>query len=100
MMPEFYDYIVVSELAENPYTVPPAATTSNCSLCFNEDTVGVPRTASRVGNILREKVESEFKVVCNAAATQTAIKNEDVLTWYKECQLHFPMLYRLATIIF
>ena len=36
--------------------------------------------ASRGGNILRERVESEFKVFCNSEAAQTAIKNEDVLT--------------------
>ena len=28
IMPKFYDDIVAAELAENPYTVPPAVTTS------------------------------------------------------------------------
>ena len=29
IMPKFYGYIVTSELAENPYTAPPAVTTAN-----------------------------------------------------------------------
>ena len=82
MMTKFYDYIAAAESAENPYTSPPAVTTANISLYFNADTVGEPRTASRGGNILRERVESEFKVFCNAEASQTAIKNEDVLTFF------------------
>ena len=38
---------------ENTYTAPPAVTTENCYLYFNEETVGEPRTASRGGHILR-----------------------------------------------
>ena len=53
MMPKFYDYIVVPELAENPYTEPPAVTTANHSLYFNEETVGEPKNASRGGDILK-----------------------------------------------
>ena len=45
-------------------------------------------------------VDSEFTVFCNAAAAHAPIKNEDVLTWYKEQQLHLTMLSCLATIIF
>ena len=86
--------------SENLYTSPHAVTTANISLYFNADTMGEPRTASRGGNILREIFESEFKVFCNATDAQTAIKNEDVLTWYKEGQLQLPRLSRLTTIIF
>ena len=99
-MPTFYEYIVATELEEKPYTAPPTETRKNCDLYFNEETVGEPRTASRGGNILRERVDSEIKVFYNASASQTAIKNEDVLTCYKERQLQFPMLSLLATIIF
>ena len=53
IIPKFYDYIVAAELSENPYTAPPAATTNNCYLNFNEDNVGEPRDSSRGGNILR-----------------------------------------------
>ena len=53
MMPKFYDYIVAEELAEKNYTALPAVTAENCSLYFNEETVGEPRNASRGGNILR-----------------------------------------------
>ena len=86
-MPKFYGYIMAAELAENPYTEPPAATTANLYLYLNEDTVGEKITASRVGNIPRERFDSEFKVLYNTAAAHTAIKNEDILTWYKKCQL-------------
>ena len=60
-MPKFYDYIVVAELAENPYTAPPAVTTENRYLYFDEETVGGPRTDSRGGDILRERVEAELR---------------------------------------
>ena len=40
MMTKFYDYIVTEELAESPYTSPPAVTTENCYLYFNEENVG------------------------------------------------------------
>ena len=39
MMPKFYYYILAAELAQKPYTEPPAVTTENISLDFNEDTV-------------------------------------------------------------
>ena len=100
MMPKFYDYIVASELAENPYTAPHAVTKEDLYLYFNKDTVGEPITYSRGGNILRESVVSEFKVFCNAEAAHASIKNEDILTWYKERQIKFPILSCLATIIF
>ena len=58
MMPKFYDYIVAEELAENPYTAPPAVPTAIFPLYLNIETVGVSRTASRFGNIFRERVES------------------------------------------
>ena len=48
---KFYDYIVVKELAENPYTAPPAVNTANISLYFNEDNIWKLRTNSRGGNI-------------------------------------------------
>ena len=99
-MPKYYDYIVAAQLVEKPYTAPPAVTTANISIYFNKNTVGEPRNASRNGNTIRERVESEFKVFCNTADAQTAIKNEDVFTWYKERQLQFSMLSHLATIIF
>ena len=57
-MPNFYYYIVAEELAENPYTSPPAVTTSNHSLYLNEETFGGPRIDSRGGNIIRERVDS------------------------------------------
>ena len=66
MIPKFHDYIVVVELEETPYTSPLAVTTGNLSLYFNEDTLGVPRTDSKGGNILIERIESEFEVFCNA----------------------------------
>ena len=44
MMPKFYDCIVASELAENTYTAPPAVTTANPYLYFNEENVGGPIT--------------------------------------------------------
>ena len=53
MMPKFYYYIIVSELAENIYTEPPAVTTVNIYLYFNEETVEEPITFSRGGNILK-----------------------------------------------
>ena len=53
MMPKFYDYIMVSELAENPYIEPPAVNTANIYLYFNEETVEEPITSSRGGNILK-----------------------------------------------
>ena len=59
MMPKLYDYIVDTELVENPYTAPPSITTENRSLYFNGDTVGDTRTDLRVGvNILRDTIES------------------------------------------
>ena len=99
-MPTFYYYILAAELAVNPYTTSPDVTTENCSLYFNKDTVVVEITASRGGNILRERNELGFKVFCNAAASHADIKNEYVLTWYKEHKLQFPMFSLLATIIF
>ena len=85
MMPKFYDYIVAAELAENPYTTPYVVTTANQYLYFNEENVGETRTSSRGGiNILRDMIESVFKVFCNAADATSAIKNEEVLTWCKE----------------
>ena len=99
-MPKFYDYIVAAELEETSYTEPPAMNTAKVSLYFNEETVRKPRTASRGGNILRERNELGFKVFCNAAASHADIKNEYVLTWYKEHKLQFPMFSLLATIIF
>ena len=73
----------------------------NRSLYFIEETLGHTITASRDGiKMIRERIDSEFTVFCNAAATTTAIKNEDVITWYKEHQLQLPMLSRLATIVF
>ena len=74
-MLKLYGYIVAEEFLEKPYIAPPAVTTSNNSLYFIEETVDKSRTASRVGDILREIIESEFKVFCNAAATKVAIKN-------------------------
>ena len=68
-MPNFYDYIVAEDLAGNTFTAPPAVTTANNSLYFNKETVVEPRTTSRGGNISRERVDSEFKVFCNAAAS-------------------------------
>ena len=100
IMPKFYYYIVAEELAKNPYIEPPSMTTENRSFYSNEDTVVETKTTSRGWDILIENVESEFNVFCNEAAAQAAIKNEYVLTWYKERQLQFPMLSRLATIIF
>ena len=73
IMPKFYDYTVAEDLEEKTYTAPPAVTTEFFSLYFNEETVGGPRTSSRGGYILRERVESEFKVFCNAAATHADI---------------------------
>ena len=35
IMHKFYDFIVAEELAENPYTAPPAVTTANRSLYFD-----------------------------------------------------------------
>ena len=81
IMPKFYDYIVSEELAENPYTALTVVTTINISLFFNEETVGEPGTSSRGGNILRKRFDSEFKVFFNVVSAQTAIKNEDFLTW-------------------
>ena len=52
------------------------------------------------GNIRIGIIVSESKVFCNAAAATAAIKNEDVLTWYKVCQLQFLMLSLLSTILF
>ena len=46
-------YIVAEKLAENPYIAPPDLTTENCSLYFDEDTVGKLVAASRSGNIIR-----------------------------------------------
>ena len=40
MIPKFYYYIKALEFSENPYTAPPAVTTANSYLYFNEDTVG------------------------------------------------------------
>ena len=40
MMPKFYDYIVAVEMADKPYTGPPAVTTENRSLQFDADTLG------------------------------------------------------------
>ena len=62
--------------------------------------MGEPRNAPRGGNIFRERFQSEFKVLCNAADAQAAIKKEDVFTCYKERQIQFSMLSRLAKIIF
>ena len=59
---------MAAELAENFYTAPPAVT----------KTIGLghTKTSSRGGNnVLRYKVESEFKEFFNAAAEETAIKN-------------------------
>ena len=36
MMPKFYYYIVEVDLAENPYTAPPAATISNSPIISTE----------------------------------------------------------------
>ena len=75
IMPKFYDYTVSAELAENPYTSPRAVTTTNRSLYFIEETLGHTITASRGGiNFLRDSINSELKVFCNAAATIEAIK--------------------------
>ena len=76
MMPKFYDYIVEAELAENIYTAPPAVTTLSCHLYFNEDNVGDQINYSRSGNILIERIDSEFKVFYNLEAAQIAIKKE------------------------
>ena len=100
IIPKFYDYIVAEELSENPCTTPPDVSTSKCSLYLNEDTLWEPITSSKGDNTLIQRVESEFKVFCNAEAAHTAINNEDVLTWYKENQNQFPMLSCLATIFF
>ena len=54
LMPEFYDYIVASELVGHPYTPPPDTTTAKISIYFNEETVEEPRNVSRDGNIFRE----------------------------------------------
>ena len=61
-MPTFYDYIVASELAEDPYSAPHDETPANSSLYLNKETVGEPRNFSRRGNNIRGKLESEFKV--------------------------------------
>ena len=50
---KLYDYIVSKELMENPYTTPPAVTTANCSLYFNEEARGVPITDLGGGYFLR-----------------------------------------------
>ena len=55
---KFYDYIVVAELAENPYTAPPAVNTANISLYFNEENIWKPRTAPWGRNILTERIGS------------------------------------------
>ena len=55
------------------YTAPSAVTKGNISLHSNAETMGEPRTTSRGGNILRERVESEFKVFWNAEAAHTDI---------------------------
>ena len=87
-------------MSEIPCTTPPDVSTSKCSLYFNEDNLWEPITSSKGDNTLIQRIESEFKVFCNTADAQTAIKNEDVFTWYKERQLQFSMLSHLATIIF
>ena len=80
MMPKFYYYIVAKKLAENPYTAAPAVNTENLSLHFNEETMEELIIASRDGNILRERIDSESETFCNAAAEMAAIKNIYVLT--------------------
>ena len=100
IMPKFYDYIVAAELSEKPYTKPTAMTTTNWSFYFMQETLVHTITASRGEiNILRYRIESEFKVFCNAASATTSIKNKDFLTCYKERQIQPPMLYHIATII-
>ena len=42
----------------------------------------------------------EFMVFFNAAEDSTTVKNEDILTWYKERHLKLPIMSHLATIVF
>ena len=59
IMPKLYDYIVASELAENPYTAPPAVTTTNWSPHLSEETLGYTITDSGGGiYILKDSIES------------------------------------------
>ena len=47
MMPKFYDYIVAAELAEKPYTEPPAVTIVNFCLYLNEENVWGTKNCSK-----------------------------------------------------
>ena len=101
IMPKFYNYIVAAEWAENPYSLPPTVTATNWALYSIIENLGHTRTSSRGGiNIHRYSIESKLNFFCNAAPATTAIKNEDVLTWYKESQIQFQMLSCLATTMF
>ena len=57
-MPKFYDYIMMAELAENPYTSPPGVNTYNHSLYLSEETVVETRSVSMCGNIRIERIGS------------------------------------------
>ena len=51
-------------------------------------------------NFTRDSIELEFKVFFNASEDRTTVKNEDILTWYKERHLKLSIMSHLATIIF
>ena len=58
-MTNFYDYTVAKKLAENPYTAPLAANTTNQPLYFSEGNLGHTRTDSMGGiNIIIDTIES------------------------------------------
>ena len=101
MMPKSHKYIMAAELSEKPYTEPPAVTKTNRPIYFSEETMGHKRTALRgVINIIRNNIDPELMVFCNTSSEKAAIRNEDVLTWYKERQLQFPMLSHHVIVIF
>ena len=57
IIPKLYDYIVVEEFYENPYTAPYAVTTTNWSLHFSEEALGHTINTPMGGiNILRYRI--------------------------------------------
>ena len=99
MKAHFLDYVATCENVHNPIVVPISSTVQEVSI-YSEDKGAIPTVIpeQQTNMYMNERVAQEFRMFWAAVKASGTVTN--VLGWYQEIKLQFPMLARFATMIF
>ena len=99
MKAQFLDYVSACENVHNPIVAPISSTVQEAYI-YSEDEGESPAVMSeqQTNMYMNDRLAQEFQTFWSDV--KTSGKVTDVLGWYQERKLQFPMLARFATMVF